>query len=49
MANHKRRKSRRRVRCTLCTKYRWMGNKKDRKRIRDLRKEEPKEEPKEAS
>ncbi len=24
--NHKREKSRRQVRCTLCTPYRWMGN-----------------------
>lgn len=30
MANFKRRKSRKRVRCTMCTPYRWMGNSKGR-------------------
>lgn len=37
MAHHKRKKSKRQVKCTLCTKYRWMGNSKNRKRVRDLR------------
>lgn len=31
MANFKRQKTKRRVRCTLCTKHRWMGNNKGRK------------------
>lgn len=26
MANHKRKKSKRSVKCTLCTPHRWMGN-----------------------
>lgn len=30
MANFKRKKSKRQVRCTLCTKHRWKGNGKDR-------------------
>ena len=34
MAHFKRRKSKRRVRCTMCTKYRWMGNTKGRHRER---------------
>jgi hypothetical protein len=37
MANFKRKKCKRTVRCTLCTKVRWMGNIKARKRISDLR------------
>jgi hypothetical protein len=28
--NHKRTKSKRSVRCTLCTKYTWLGNHKER-------------------
>jgi len=40
MANFKRKKSKRTVKCTICTKYRWRGNSKARKRIRDLRQEE---------
>jgi hypothetical protein len=36
MANFKRRKSKRNVRCTLCTTYRWMGNTKQRLKARDL-------------
>jgi hypothetical protein len=28
--NHKRKKSRRSVRCTLCTPHRWIGNHKER-------------------
>jgi hypothetical protein len=32
MANFKRTKTKRRVRCTICTKYRWMGNAKGRHR-----------------
>jgi len=30
MANFKRHKSKRIVRCTLCTTFRWLGNGKDR-------------------
>jgi hypothetical protein len=30
MANFKRTKGKRNVRCTLCTTYRWMGNGRDR-------------------
>lgn len=41
MANFKRNKSKRRVRCTLCTKYRWMGNNKGRTKSKyALRKED---------
>lgn len=40
MSNFKRKKCKRSVRCTLCTKYRWMGNKKDKKRISDQRQEQ---------
>lgn len=32
MANFKRQKTKRRVRCTLCTSYRWMGNNKGRRK-----------------
>ena len=39
MANFKRKKTKRRVRCTMCTKFRWMGNNKGRKRISDLKRE----------
>lgn len=35
--NFKRKKSKRQVKCTHCTKYRWMGNTKEKKRISDLR------------
>lgn len=31
MANFKRKKTKRRVRCTLCTPVKWMGNNKGRK------------------
>lgn len=41
MANFKRKKSKRTVKCTICTKYRWRGNSSARKPIRDLRKLEP--------
>ena len=34
----KRKRSRRQVRCTLCTKYTWLGNHKERRPIRDRRK-----------
>lgn len=37
MAHYKRKKSKRQVRCTICTKYRWMGNKKEKKRFSELR------------
>lgn len=30
MANFKRPKTKRRVRCTMCTTYKWMGNNKGR-------------------
>ena len=41
MANYKRGKSRRQVRCTLCTPHKWLGNNKPRKKDpeRALRKE----------
>lgn len=32
MANFKRKKSKRQVRCTLCTSYSWLGNHKERHR-----------------
>lgn len=32
MANFKRKKTKRNVRCTMCTDYRWMGNNKGRKK-----------------
>lgn len=35
--NHKRKKSKRQVRCTLCTEHRWKGNTKDRIRFSDRR------------
>lgn len=35
--NHKRKRSKRQVRCTICTKYSWRGNSKGRRPIRDLR------------
>ena len=34
MAHHKRKKSKRRVRCTMCTQYRWLGNSKGRQKAR---------------
>lgn len=37
MANHKRKKSKRTVKCTLCTTHRWKGNGKDRFPFRDKR------------
>lgn len=33
----KRKKTKRYVRCTMCTTYRWLGNAKAKKRISDLR------------
>lgn len=35
--NYKRHKPRRQVRCTLCTKLRWLGNSSERKTRRDLK------------
>jgi hypothetical protein len=35
MANFKRRKSRRSIRCTLCTPHRWRGNSRDRFKPRE--------------
>ena len=35
--HYKRKKSKRNVRCTLCTQLRWRGNSKSKKRISDLR------------
>ena len=32
MANFKRKKTKRNVRCTICTSYRWMGNKLDKQK-----------------
>ena len=40
MANFKRTKPRRSCKCTMCTKFRWLGNSKDRKRISDIRNDE---------
>ena len=37
MANHKRKKSKRNVRCTMCTTDRWKGNGSDRKPIQEKR------------
>lgn len=37
MANFKRKRSKRVVKCTMCTKWRWLGNHKGRKPIRDRR------------
>lgn len=36
MANFKRQKTRRRVRCTLCTPHRWEGNSKRRLKMKDV-------------
>lgn len=35
MSHHKRKKSKRNVRCTICTTWRWMGNGKERRPFRD--------------
>lgn len=37
MANFKRKKSRRSIRCSICTPYRWLGNHKERTKFRDKR------------
>lgn len=37
VANFKKGKTKRRVKCTLCTKYRWLGNNKGRKRVSELK------------
>ena len=37
MANFKRSKTKRNVRCTLCTPYRWMGNGRDRFKVKTIR------------
>jgi hypothetical protein len=39
--NHKRKKSKRSVKCTICTKHRWMGNHKGRRPVRDRRMMQP--------
>jgi hypothetical protein len=31
-------KRKKQVRCTMCSQYKWMGNSKKKKRIRDVRK-----------
>lgn len=36
MSNNRRKQ----VRCTMCTKWRWMGNAKNKKRVRDQRNDE---------
>jgi len=36
--NFKRKKSKRNVKCTICTKFRWLGNTKGKRRISDQRK-----------
>jgi len=38
--NFKRKKTKRNVRCTICTKHRWLGNSNGRKSIRDMRNEQ---------
>ena len=38
--NFKRKKSKRSVRCTMCTQHRWRGNSKSRKSVRDQRQEQ---------
>lgn len=45
MANHKRKKSKRNVKCTLCTPHRWLGNHKERTKAkeRSRKKEDRKE------
>lgn len=35
MAHFKRSRSKRSVRCTMCTQYRWLGNRPDRHPFRD--------------
>ena len=35
MANHKRKKSKRSVKCTLCTPHRWMGTTKGRSKAKE--------------
>jgi len=35
MAKHKRKKSKRSVRCTMCTTHRWLGNHKERLKAKD--------------
>jgi hypothetical protein len=48
MAHHKRKKSKRSVRCTICTTHRWSGNTKGRfKRKYEVRKKEATKEIKE--
>lgn len=37
MANYKRKKCRRSIRCSLCTPVRWLGNSKGRVKHRDRR------------
>lgn len=34
----RRKKTKRSVRCTMCTKYRWMGNTAEKRRVSDRRK-----------
>lgn len=38
MANFKRKKCKRQVRCTMCTDNRWKGNRKDRRPAKEKRK-----------
>lgn len=40
--NFKRKKSKRSVKCTMCTKYRWMGNTPEKKRVSDRRMQQEK-------
>lgn len=35
MANHKRKKSKRSVKCTMCTQHRWAGNAEGRFKAKD--------------
>lgn len=35
MANHKRKRSKRSVKCTMCTQHRWMGNSRGRDKAKN--------------
>ena len=35
VANFRRKRSRRQIRCTICTPYRWLGNHKERIKLKD--------------
>lgn len=49
MANHKRKKTKRSVKCTMCTQHRWMGNAKGRDKAKnESKKKQDKKEMKES-